>query len=274
MLNPLYLLIPPLLILVSIPFATFAIFTSTLAFSTLLLRVLAVYVELGFTIAHNYIFLTPTSKPHPSPPRRKPTLNPTSTTQAAPQRRKRRGSSAGSTVSDQGTHTSTSSKPNKETFIGLGLSKSPSMERDFEGVGGWRFPSSTDPAFEDSLWTSMNSRLELPAASALPAKRHRRSLTSGSLTAEGRRGRWGSGTGLASGSPMDQMPMSPMQMRAKTPPAGRASPEGGYFGAKASTKSNSALDAFGRERGVGGGHRKCSSSSTGSSGKGIQLATK
>ncbi|KAI9785048.1 MAG: hypothetical protein M1835_003420 [Candelina submexicana] len=272
MLNPLYFFVPPFLVLISIPLASFAILTSTLAFSTLLLRVLAVYVELGFAIAHNYFFLTPSSKPVPQP--RKSTSNATpnpSSTQAPPQRRRKRRSSAGSTNSDQGTSSHTL-KP-KDTFIGLGLSKEPSMERDFEGVGGWRFPSATDPAFEDSLWTSMNSRLELPAATALPPKRHRRSLTSGSLSGEGRRGRRGSGIGHGSSTPMDHMAMSPMQVQTKTPPVGRASPEG-YFSAKMTAKSNSALDTFGRERGLVRGHRKSSSSSTGSSGKGIQLATK
>ncbi|KAI9711666.1 MAG: hypothetical protein M1812_007099 [Candelaria pacifica] len=270
--NPLYLLIPPFLICISIPLATFAIFTSTLAFSTLLFRVLAVYVELGLAIVHNYFFLTPSTNSISRSPRSSSntTSNPSST-QAPPQRRKKRRSSAGSTVSDQGTSTYTS-KP-KDAFIGLGLSKEPSMERDFEGVGGWRFPSATDSAFEDSLWTSMNSRLELPAATALPQKRHRRSLTSGSLSAEARRGRWGSGLGLGIGSPMDQMAMSPMQNLTKTPPPGRTSPEE-YFGVRSSAKSNSALDSFGRERGASGGHRKSSSSSTGSSGKGIQLTMK
>ena len=54
------------------------------------------------------------------------------------------------------------------------------MERDFEGIGGWRVPGSDD---DDILWTSMNSRLELPAIVDNNRKKrhhHQRSLTSGS----------------------------------------------------------------------------------------------
>ena len=48
--------------------------------------------------------------------------------------------------------------------------------RDYEGVGGWR-PANPNDDLDDG-WTSMNSRLELPAAPERK-KRHRRSLTSG-----------------------------------------------------------------------------------------------
>ena len=41
------------------------------------------------------------------------------------------------------------------------------LNRDYEGVGGWRMPVTTEEAAEDAereeeLWTSMNKRLELP----------------------------------------------------------------------------------------------------------------
>lgn len=53
------------------------------------------------------------------------------------------------------------------------------IERDFEGVGGWRIPDSED---DDGLWTSMNSRLELPAISdERRHNHHHRSWTAGSL---------------------------------------------------------------------------------------------
>lgn len=62
---------------------------------------------------------------------------------------------------------------------GLGIFGSGGVERDFEGVGGWRVPGSDD---DDVLWTSMNSRLELPAILDERKRHHQRSLTSGSIT--------------------------------------------------------------------------------------------
>lgn len=62
---------------------------------------------------------------------------------------------------------------------GLGIFGSGGMERDFEGVGGWRVPGSDD---DDVLWTSMNSRLELPAIVDERKRHHQRSLTSGSIS--------------------------------------------------------------------------------------------
>ena len=59
----------------------------------------------------------------------------------------------------------------------FGIYSSEGIERDFEGVGGWRVPGSDD---DDVLWTSMNSRLELPAIIDEHNLNHRRSLTSSS----------------------------------------------------------------------------------------------
>lgn len=70
-----------------------------------------------------------------------------------------------------------------ESSSGLGIfSSGGMMERDFEGIGGWRVPGSDD---DDILWTSMNSRLELPAIVDNNNRKkrhhhHQRSLTSGS----------------------------------------------------------------------------------------------
>ncbi|KAI9842734.1 MAG: hypothetical protein M1838_002993 [Thelocarpon superellum] len=48
------MLAPPLLVAWCIPLAGFALFTSLIAFSALLLRVLMVYIELGVVIVHDY----------------------------------------------------------------------------------------------------------------------------------------------------------------------------------------------------------------------------
>ena len=58
---------------------------------------------------------------------------------------------------------------------GLGIYSGSGVVRDFEGVGGWRTED------EDAIWTSLNSRLELPAMVDAPRRNHHRSRTSGSL---------------------------------------------------------------------------------------------
>lgn len=63
--------------------------------------------------------------------------------------------------------------------FGIYSSEGIELERDFEGVGGWRVPGSDD---DDVLWTSMNSRLELPAIIDEHNLNHRRSLTASSLS--------------------------------------------------------------------------------------------
>jgi len=62
----------------------------------------------------------------------------------------------------------------------LGLIQSVGATRDFEGVGGWRLGAPSD---DDEAWTKINSRLELPADHG---RRHRRSLTSGSMPLDGK----------------------------------------------------------------------------------------
>jgi len=83
----------------------------------------------------------------------------------------------------------------------LGLSQSIGAARDFEGVGGWRIGDRED---EEALWTSINSRLELPAEHK---RRHQRSHTSGSLPIVGMKG---------SRSPEELMNTS--RTRSRTPP--------------------------------------------------------
>ena len=107
---------------------------------------------------------------------------------------------------------------------GLGIYSGEGIGRDFEGVGGWRFPGPDD---EDGLWTSMNSRLELPSTSVERKRHHRRSFTSGSM----------------SSAPLETSP--PTLSRARTPNtahiAGNATPEE-YFVDRPPSRSTGALD--------------------------------
>ena len=113
---------------------------------------------------------------------------------------------------------------------GLGVYSVGGAVRDFEGVGGWRIPGTVD---EDVLWTSMNSRLELPAIVDGGRHFHHRSRTSGSLTSV-------------------SLPLkSPVRSRARTPSSvrlgGSISPEE-YFATQEPFKSANALDAANNEK--------------------------
>lgn len=145
LLNPVYAITIPFLFLVTVPLAIFAGITTTFAFSVLILRVLAVYIDIALSIVPQYLggrkprYLEYAAASSPTTP--SPTLPPLR------RWRRRRSSSALSA----GTVT-----PVSDGAAGLGLMPSIGAERDFEGVGGWRVGD------DDNNWTTINSRLELP----------------------------------------------------------------------------------------------------------------
>jgi hypothetical protein len=205
LLNPAYGIILPFLFICTLPLAVFATFTTFVAFSILLFRVILVYIELGLAVIPYYLLGLKTT-PKPSISRTKSFTSPG--TVPGVRRRKRR-SSTSSNLSG-GTITPVPGD------TGLGLSQSIGATRDFEGVGGWRIG---DPSDDDALWTNINSRLELPAHHE--RRHHRRSLTSGSVPGEGRKN-------YREGSPEAVMNTS----RARTPPsygAGTVFAGDGYF---------------------------------------------
>lgn len=210
--NLLCTLLSPILLLISVPLALFAFLTTTFAFSTLFFRVLVVYAELGVVLVHDQFASQPTSRNTQSP------LKASSPVLVEKEHRRRsRRSSVGS--GNSGSHT-----PRIPESSGLGIYGGGGIGRDFEGVGGWRFP---DHGHEDVLWTSMNSRLELPATVDDRNRHHRRSLTSGSL------------------SSIPLVTRSPVRSRARTPNSSRApghvSPEE-YFVDRPPSRSITALD--------------------------------
>lgn len=208
-----YLLLSPILLFISIPLSLFAAITTTLAFSTLFFRALLVYAELGAVVIQNH-FVSQHAYEN--------TLAPTRVTPAVAEgkqpRHKSRRSSAG-TGSNGGSTTP------RISDTGFGAYSGGGVVRDFEGVGGWRNPGTDD---EDAIWTSLNSRLELPALVDGRSRNHHRSRTSGSLTTV-------------------SLPLkSPVRSRARTPTSvrvgGPTSPEE-YFANRAPSKSTTALDA-------------------------------
>lgn len=146
----------PLLFLISIPLVVFAFLTTAAAFSTLLFRVLLVYADLAAVLIKTHLLQhhppepTLPKRPHPST--------------SGERTRSSSGDSHGSRT------------PKSAESSGLGIYSVGSLQRDFEGVGGWRIPNTEG---DDVLWTSMNARLELPASADGHRRHHRRSITSG-----------------------------------------------------------------------------------------------
>lgn len=212
--NLTYIVLSPALLIVSVPLSIFAAFTTTFAFSILFVRVLIVYAELAAVLVRNQLFQAQSSDRVLQRQKSNST-----TTDEKETRRKSRRSSAGSGQSSGGSMT-----PKAPESNGLGIYASGGVERDFEGVGGWRIPGSDD---DDILWTSMNSRLELPAIVDERKRNHRRSLTSGSL------------------SSMPLLPRSSTRSLVRTPTslygADTASQEG-YFSNRRTSKSTTDLD--------------------------------
>ena len=176
--NPLYLLVPLALILVSIPLALFAAFTTCIAFALLLIRVSIVYFELGIALLRSWLVSEPTKARERRP---------------SPQPHRRRRSSFPSSLPSQEFRRPPPKSDSYVTLLGAGA-----PDRDYEGVGGWRVEGD-EP--EEALWIGMNSRLELPLVGGGQGK-HRRSLTGNSQ-------RW-------TWSP-EALKMSPVQSRTRTP---------------------------------------------------------
>ena len=183
-----------------------------LAFSTLFFRALLVYAELGVVLIQNHFNSQHENKKNPA------LRNvPLAVFEKLPQRKSRRGSA--------GSGSNGGSMTPRVLDSGLSVYSGGREVRDFEGVGGWRIPGTVD---EDALWTSMNSRLELPALVEGTRHSHHRSTTSGSLTSV-------------------SLPLkSPVRSRARTPSSVRVeesiSPDE-YFANRSPSRLANTLDA-------------------------------
>ena len=238
------LLISPILWAISIPLSILAAVTTSLAFTTLLLRALIVYIELAAALIQNRF--GPESAPKGSDVLSKFALHNTGPRNA--RHKSRRGSTA------SGSSTGSITPREQGPSSGLGIYGGQGAARDFEGVGGWRIPGPSD---DDLPWLNMNSRLELPTMVDGRQRNHHRSQTSGSLNY------------------IPPSSKSPTSSRARTPtsirPPGTASPEE-YFGRPVSSKSTTALDAANIGKALLRHQPSHSSGSSGSSAHTLHLA--
>lgn len=169
LLNPIYVLFVPVLFLITVPMALFAGVTTTLAFSVLICRGILVYLDLALSyVSRSLHGMQVPSHLHQAAARSDP---PSPTPSYLALRRRRRRPSSVSILSG-GTATPV-------TDVGLGLTPSIGAERDYEGLGGWRVG-------DDEIWTTINSRLELPDRQW--NRHHHRSPSGGGATTPGEGG--------------------------------------------------------------------------------------
>ncbi|KAI8635213.1 hypothetical protein F5Y19DRAFT_4427 [Xylariaceae sp. FL1651] len=162
-LYPLKLFVFPFVFLVALPLALCAGVTTILAFLVLFLRLFLVYFDVGLDTlryvlvghaVHGRYFTsraTPSTTPLSSL-NSTPLASPEPTTFRHRRRRRRQGSAGSGSITPIG------------GFDGLSLTPSVGLDRDFEGVGGWRLDSvdlNADAA-DEQAWYNLNSRLQIP----------------------------------------------------------------------------------------------------------------
>jgi hypothetical protein len=234
----------PLLALLSLLLLPLAILTTGFAAFALSFRALFIYVELAIGVATDWV----TGR------KALPARAPTSSSPAFGRSKSIRS------VSSVGSHTAMQSQM---TLVTAPIYASNPFARDYEGIGGWRVAADEDDD-NDAQWLTMNSRLELPAVSAVaPEERrrhHSRRATSSSMpgsTAENRK----SGSSSGSGGVVRSRPVSMLQSSSGS---GRTSPVttvDGQGRVKSMVQMGETLSGTGRGK---VGKRKSSTSSSGS----------
>lgn len=145
----------PVVLFVSIPFAAFAAFTTSLAIGVLFVRLSVVYIDLGIALIQSAISpIVPLKRDTPS-------SSYSSNSYEAAKSRRRRSFGGAATPPHNVVKTSSFA-----SLTGKGT------DRDYEGVGGWLLSNDEDEA----LWMGLNSRLELPAVTTPTSRRHKRNL--------------------------------------------------------------------------------------------------
>ncbi|KAH7071832.1 hypothetical protein BKA63DRAFT_534760 [Paraphoma chrysanthemicola] len=205
--NPVYAVAPFVLVLLSLPLAVFAFFTTVFAGSLLFLRVAIVYAQLVTAIIGTWLF------PQESRPSVSLQRSPISTSPTHHRNRRMSHTNVSSASSSDTIAPATTPKALQGNIAITTTEETGEITRDFEGIGGWRDPGDES---EEALWLNMNSRLQLPAVDS-PRRHHKRRLTGG-----------GSPTQRHSWSP-EASRTSPAHSRARTPVRYVRDDDGDYF---------------------------------------------
>ncbi|KAI0972681.1 hypothetical protein F4678DRAFT_48228 [Xylaria arbuscula] len=163
--NPLKFFVFPFVFVVALPLALCASISTLVAFLVLFLRLFLVYFDVGLETLR-YILIGHATHARYMASRSTPAVTPGSSISSSPlaspvvastPRHKRRTKRQGSGGSGLITPTA--------SYDGFpAVTPSIGLERDFEGIGGWRLDSTdadTDNA-EERQWYTLNSRLENP----------------------------------------------------------------------------------------------------------------
>ena len=216
----------PLVASFSLPLFFFAVFTTTVALTTLFIRVSVVYVELALALLQSALGTSTATHDGPFRPH-SPEAEELTRIKVHPRSRRASTQTGASSASSSPLQIAVgASAPAATPHSGAShaqWSVPATTPRDYEGVGGWRVP--VDDEDEEALWTGINSRLELPALS-IPSPTvmmNRPRALSGGLK------RQSSALPSRPGSP--QIGRSPGRDRRgrRNRKSGSASPEG-YFG--------------------------------------------
>lgn len=166
-LGPIKFCIISFLSLLTFPLALLAGLTTVLAFAILLFRVCLVYVDFLVSFIPTYIFGRHTYSRRLRTVKSSPTLTSPSL------------SSTSSYALRRARHPSVTSPISVEAFTpvpehSLNLMSPPRMDRDFEGLGGWRDD-------DDEAWTNINSRFRFTEGPVALGQNHYRTLSGGPL---------------------------------------------------------------------------------------------
>ncbi|KAI1107437.1 hypothetical protein F4804DRAFT_160388 [Jackrogersella minutella] len=216
--NPLQFFIFPFLFFIALPLALCAGFTTILAFMVLFLRLFLVYFDVGLeTLRYVLVGSAQQTRSVASQQTASETTPPASlepSPSSSPEFRHRRRRKT------QGSASSGSITPST-SLDGFALTSSIGLERDFEGIGGWRLDrvDIDADAADDHQWYNLNSRLDIP-----DRRHHVRSQSGGAVLSGGSGlGLYMNGANVTAAYNPDglRMRMSPNSSRSRTPTSSR-----------------------------------------------------
>ncbi|KAI2468900.1 hypothetical protein F4781DRAFT_396283 [Annulohypoxylon bovei var. microspora] len=214
--NPFQFFIFPFLFIIALPLALCAGFTTILAFMVLFLRLSLVYFDAGLETLR-YILVGHAAHTRSVAAQRAPSITPPPSLEhslpSSPEPRHRRRRKT------QGSGSSGSITP-VNSLDGFALTPSIGLERDFEGVGGWRLDSvdvDADAA-DDPQWYNLNSRLDVS-----DRRHHVRSQSGGAVSGTNGLGLYLKGAGTTSSCNSEGLRIytSPNSSRSRTPTSSR-----------------------------------------------------